>query len=46
MKEINLKALYKGNFYHVCTDGLEQVTLLKDEEESAEDRNESKLLPV
>ena len=33
MKEINLKALYKGNFYHVCTDGLEQVTLLKDEED-------------
>ena len=25
--------LYNGNFYHVCTDGLEQVTLLKDEED-------------
>lgn len=25
--------LYNGNFYHVCTDGLEQMTLLKDEED-------------
>lgn len=30
---MNLKGLYDGNFYHVCTDGLEQVTLLKDEED-------------
>ena len=29
MNEMNLKGLYDGNFYHVCTDGLEQVTLLK-----------------
>ena len=33
MYEINLKDLYDGNFYHVCTDGLEQVTLLKDDED-------------
>lgn len=33
MNEMNLKGLYDGNFYHVCTDGLEQVTLLKDEED-------------
>lgn len=33
MSEMNLKDLYEGKFYHVCTDGLEQVTLLKDEED-------------
>lgn len=33
MNEMNLKGLYDGKFYHVCTDGLEQVTLLKDEED-------------
>ena len=33
MYEINLRDLYDGNFYHVCTDGLEQVTLLKDDED-------------
>lgn len=33
MNEMNLKGLYDGNFYHVCTNGLEQVTLLKDEED-------------
>ena len=32
MNEMNLKDLYDRKFYHVCTDGLEQVTLLKDEE--------------
>ena len=30
---MNLKDLYDRKFYHVCTDGLEQVTLLKDEED-------------
>ena len=33
MEEMNLKDLYDGNFYHVCTNGLEQVTLLKDDED-------------
>lgn len=33
MNEMNLKDLYDRKFYHVCTDGLEQVTLLKDEED-------------
>ena len=33
MNEINLKDLYDGDFYHVCTDGLEQVSLLKDDED-------------
>ena len=33
MEDINLKDLYDGNFYHVCTDGLEQTTLLKDDED-------------
>lgn len=33
MNEINLKEVYDGNFYHVCTDGMEQITLLKDDED-------------
>lgn len=33
MEDMDLRALYDGNFYHVCTNGLEQVTLLKDEED-------------
>lgn len=33
MEDMDLKGLYDGNFYHVCTNGLEQVTLLKDEED-------------
>ena len=33
MEEIDLKGLHDGNFYHVCTNGLEQITLLKDEED-------------
>lgn len=28
MKELRLKDLYDGNFYHVCTEGLEQTTLM------------------
>lgn len=28
-----LRDLYDGNFYHVCTEGLEQVALLKDEDD-------------
>lgn len=33
MDELNLKDLYYGNFYHVCTNGLEQATLLRDEDD-------------
>ena len=33
MEEFSLKDIFKGNFYHVCTNGLEQVVLLKDEED-------------
>lgn len=33
MRELSLKDLFDGNFYHVSTEGLEQVTLLKDEED-------------
>ena len=29
----DIRDLYDGNFYHVCTNGLEQITLLKDEED-------------
>lgn len=33
MEDINLRELCDGNFYHVCTNGLEQVTLLRDDED-------------
>ena len=33
MKELRLKDLYDGNFYHVCTEGLEQTTLMMDDED-------------
>lgn len=33
MEEADIRDLYNGNFYHVCTNGLEQITLLKDEED-------------
>lgn len=33
MRELSLKDLFDGNFYHISTEGLEQVTLLKDEED-------------
>lgn len=33
MKEVSLNELYTGSFYHVCTEGLELVTLLRDEED-------------
>ena len=33
MHELSLKDLFDGNFYHISTEGLEQVTLLKDEED-------------
>ena len=33
MQDVRLEDLYDGNFYHICTEGLEQVVLLKDEED-------------
>ena len=30
MKDVMLMDLYDGSFYHVCTEGLEQVALLRD----------------
>ena len=33
MDEQNLDTFYDGNFYHVCTNGLEQISLLNDEED-------------
>ena len=33
MRELTLKEIYDGFFYHICTEGLEQMTLLKDEED-------------
>ena len=33
MEEEDIRHLYDGSLYHVCTNGLEQITLLKDEED-------------
>lgn len=33
MQEMSLQDLYAGNFYHICTEGLEQVTLFREEED-------------
>lgn len=33
MKELRLKDLHNGNLYHVCTEGLEQTTLMMDDED-------------
>ena len=33
MKELQLSDLFKGNFYHVCTNGLEEMVLLRDDED-------------
>ena len=33
MEDLTLKDLYASNFYHICTEGLEQVTLFRDEED-------------
>lgn len=33
MKELNLTDIFDGRFYHICTDGLEQVVLLRDEDD-------------
>ncbi|MBR2065108.1 MAG: transposase [Bacteroidales bacterium] len=33
MKELELKDLYDGSFYHVCTNGLEENVIIKDDED-------------
>lgn len=33
MQEVILKELHDGDFYHICTEGLEQTILLKDDED-------------
>lgn len=33
MKELELRDLFNGNFYHVCTNGLEELVLLRDDED-------------
>lgn len=33
MREIELTDLFDGNFYHVCTNGLEDLVLLRDEDD-------------
>lgn len=33
MQDLSLRDLYDGNFYHICTEGLEQVVLMKDLED-------------
>lgn len=33
MRELTLKELYDGDFYHICTEGLEHKILFKDEED-------------
>lgn len=33
MKDLMLRDLYDGEFYHACTEGMEMVTLLRDEED-------------
>lgn len=39
MKEIELEELYDGNFYHVCTEGLETEVIMRDEEDCTVARN-------
>lgn len=39
MREITLKELYDGNFYHVCTEGLETEVIMRDEEDFIVARN-------
>ena len=33
MQELSLRDLYDGYFYHICTEGLEQVTIMRDLED-------------
>lgn len=39
MKEITLEELYDGNFYHVCTEGLETEVIMRDDEDFIIARN-------
>ena len=39
MKEITLEELYDGNFYHVCTEGLETDVIVRDDEDFVVARN-------
>lgn len=39
MREIKLDELYDGNFYHVCTEGLETDVIIRDEEDFIVARN-------
>ena len=39
MKEITLEELYDGDFYHVCTEGLETEVIMRDEEDFIVARN-------
>lgn len=39
MKDFELKDLYDGNFYHICTEGFEQDVIVKDEEDFYVARN-------
>lgn len=39
MKEITLEELYDGNFYHICTEGLETEIIMRDDEDFAVARN-------
>ena len=39
MKEITLEELYDGNFYHVCTEGLETEVIMRDDEDFIVARN-------
>lgn len=39
MKEITLEEMYDGNFYHVCTEGLESDVIMRDDEDFIVARN-------
>jgi REP element-mobilizing transposase RayT len=39
MKEITLEELYDGDFYHVCTEGLETEVIMRDDEDFIVARN-------
>lgn len=39
MKELELKDLYDGSFYHICTNGLEENVIIKDDEDYRIARN-------
>ena len=39
MNELTLADLYEGDFYHVCTEGLENAVIMKDDEDYKVARN-------